>query len=106
MPLERREIAIDAIPDLAPGTSRVIASRFGDIALFRTTDGAIFAVEDKCPHRGGPLSQGLVCGHSVVCPLHNWCIDLNTGEALGADEGAVRRFAVRREASRWVLTDV
>ncbi len=65
------------------------------IALFRTTDDHVFALEDRCPHRGGPLSQGIVHGHCVTCPLHDWIIDLDSGEATGPDEGAAARFDVR-----------
>ena len=98
-------IIIPEITDLAPGSSRVISSSIGDIAVFRTSDGELFAVLDQCPHRKGPLSQGLVCGHTVICPLHNWCIDLASGSVLGVDEGNVRSFRVRTEANHWVLSD-
>jgi nitrite reductase (NADH) small subunit len=65
------------------------------IAVFRTQTDALFALADKCPHKGGPLSQGIVFGESVACPLHNWCISLKTGEACSPDEGQVERFEVR-----------
>lgn len=67
--------------------ARRVPTRDGDVAIFRTGDGRIFALRDACPHKGGPLSQGIVHGHAVACPLHNWSIDLATGEALGADRG-------------------
>ena len=60
-------------------------------------DDRIFAIEDHCPHRGGPLSQGIVHGTAVTCPLHNWAISLETGKALGADEGSVRTIRVKVE---------
>ena len=60
---------------------------------------AIFAIEDHCPHKGGPLSQGIVHGAAVTCPLHNWVISLETGKALGADEGAVKTIPVKVEAA-------
>jgi nitrite reductase (NADH) small subunit len=65
------------------------------IALFRTADDKVFALQDKCPHKGGPLSQGIVFGESVACPLHNWCIGLSNGTAAAPDEGVVERFAAR-----------
>ena len=65
------------------------------IAVFRTAGDALFAIADRCPHRGGPLSQGIVFGESVACPLHNWTISLRTGEAAAPDAGEVERFAVR-----------
>jgi nitrite reductase (NADH) small subunit len=67
----------------------------GKIAVFRTAENEVFAIEDQCPHKGGPLSQGIVHGKAVTCPLHNWVISLENGQALGADEGAVRTIPVR-----------
>lgn len=75
------------------------------IALFRTGDGRVFALRDRCPHRGGPLSQGIVHGERVTCPLHDWVIDLTNGRATGADEGCTPTFAVRIENGE-VLVDV
>ena len=62
------------------------------IAVFRTAEDHVFALEDRCPHKGGPLSQGIVHGGAVTCPLHNMVISLETGQAMGADEGQVRTF--------------
>ena len=66
-----------------------------DIAVFRTSDDRVFALRDRCPHRGGPLSQGIVHGEHVTCPLHDWVIDLRSGEATGADQGCTSTFEVR-----------
>ncbi|HCX66435.1 MAG TPA: nitrite reductase (NAD(P)H) small subunit, partial [Rhodobiaceae bacterium] len=77
----------------------------GRIAVFRTATDELYAIEDRCPHKGGPLSQGIVHGAAVACPLHNWVFSLETGVALGADEGAVRTFALRREGEK-ILMDV
>ncbi|MFM2356369.1 MAG: nitrite reductase small subunit NirD [Pseudomonadota bacterium] len=96
-------IDVAAIDDIAPQGARVVRTPFGCIALFRTADDRIFALEDRCPHKGGPLSEGIVHGTSVTCPLHAWVFDLNTGQAQGADEGSVRTFAVRTEAGRVLL---
>ena len=82
---------LEDIPRLG---SRVLASVSGDIAIFRTAEDEVFAMHDKCPHKGGPLSQGIVFGESVACPLHNWTIGLATGEAAAPDEGRTPRFAV------------
>jgi len=84
----------DQIP---PRGARVVRIAGQSIAIFRTSDDGIFALLDQCPHRGGPLSQGIVHGACVTCPLHDWVIDLATGEARGADEGATERFPVRVE---------
>ena len=79
---------IGAVTDVPLRGARRVPTRLGDVAIFRPGDGRIFALRDACPHKGGPLSQGIVHGHAVACPLHNWSIDLATGEAMGADRGS------------------
>ena len=64
------------------------------IAIFRTDDDRLFALEDRCPHKQGPLSEGIVHGDCVTCPLHNWVISLKSGEAQGADQGSVNVFPI------------
>ncbi len=76
---------VGAVTDIPLRGARRVPAPGGDIAVFRTGDGGVFALRDACPHKGGPLSQGLVHGHSVACPLHNWNIDLATGQPMGAD---------------------
>jgi len=68
-----------------------------DVAVFRTEANEVFALLDRCPHKGGPLSQGLVFGKSVACPLHNWSIGLDDGCAKAPDEGCTPRFQVKVE---------
>lgn len=85
---------IDSIPVRG---SRVIRTAHGDIGLFRTGETDVFALDDRCPHAGGPLSQGIVHDRAVTCPLHNWVINLETGSVLGADKGQVRSFSLRIE---------
>ena len=65
------------------------------IAVFRAADDHLFAVTDRCPHRGGPLSQGIVFGHRVACPLHNLHIELESGCAVAPDTGCVQRYPVK-----------
>jgi nitrite reductase (NADH) small subunit len=96
-------IEICALGDIPPRGSRVVQTERGQIALFRTADDEVFALDNRCPHKGGPLSEGIVHGHQVTCPLHNWVIGLADGEAQGADEGCVRRFPVRLEDGRVFL---
>ena len=86
---------VDDIPKL--GARKVTRKTGGDIAVFRAADDHVFALLDKCPHKGGPLSQGIVFGHSVACPLHNWTIGLEDGCALAPDVGCTQRFSVRVE---------
>jgi len=90
-------VAIGSIEDIPRQGARCVKNGDMTIASFRTADDRVFALEDKCPHRNGPLSQGIVHGGCVTCPLHNWVISLETGEAQGADEGETRAFPVKLE---------
>ena len=72
--------------------------------MFRTAEDQVFAIDDHCPHKGGPLSQGIVHGAPVTCPLHNWVISLETGKALGADEGSVRTIALKVEGGKLCIS--
>ena len=84
--------SIDEIPKLG---ARVIVTQVGNIAVFRNAKDEIFALKDECPHKGGPLSQGIVHGKSVTCPLHNWVLGLEDGQAQGPDEGCATTFPVK-----------
>jgi nitrite reductase (NADH) small subunit len=86
---------IGTIDDIPARGARCVATPQGKIGVFRTADDRIYAIEDHCPHRGGPLSEGIVHGAAVTCPLHNWVFSLETGQAQGADEGAVKTIPVR-----------
>jgi nitrite reductase (NADH) small subunit len=94
---------VGAIGDIPRLGSRVVATPRGDVAVFRTGDDRVFALDDRCPHKGGPLSQGIVHGGSVTCPLHNWVIDLASGEAAAPDIGCVRTIQVRVQEGRILL---
>jgi nitrite reductase (NADH) small subunit len=87
-------VALEDIPRLG---SRVIKTDTMNIAVFRTASDEVFAMKDECPQKKGPLSQGIVHGSSVTCPLHNWKIDLASGEALGPDQGCTNVFPVKVE---------
>lgn len=91
----------DDIPRLG---ARVVRAGGRQIAVFRASDDAYFALDDRCPHRGGPLSQGIVHGHKVTCPLHNFVIELASGNAVAPDEGCVRRHEVQIENGRVLLS--
>ncbi|WP_426125984.1 nitrite reductase small subunit NirD [Pararhizobium sp. PWRC1-1] len=95
--MDKNWIAIGDISAIPLRGARCINTRQGKIAVFRTAENEVFAIEDHCPHKGGPLSQGIVHGTAVTCPLHNWVISLKTGKALGADQGAVRIIPVRND---------
>ncbi|RCW79083.1 nitrite reductase small subunit NirD [Phyllobacterium bourgognense] len=93
-------IEIGALNDIPRRGARCVMTPQGKIAVFRTMEDQVFAIDDHCPHKGGPLSQGIVHGASVTCPLHNWVISLETGRALGADEGSVKTIAIKRDGER------
>lgn len=95
-----RVCRLEEIPQLG---ARVVKTGGADIAVFRTADDAVFAVEDKCPHKGGPLSQGIVFGHQVTCPLHGWIVGLESGEACAPDQGCTRKLPVRLEGDEVML---
>lgn len=83
------------IPEL--GSRRVARESGLDVAVFRNSQDEVFALLDRCPHKGGPLSQGIVFGTHVACPLHNWTIGLCDGQASAPDEGCTPKFSVRLE---------
>ncbi len=96
-------IDVAGVEEIPRQGARVVSSVRGDIAVFRTVDDAVFALDDRCPHRQGKLSQGIVHGHRVTCPLHNWVIGLEDGRVQAPDEGCVRRVPARVEGGRVLL---
>lgn len=93
-------LEIGGLEEIPPAGARVVRTPHGDIAVFRTADDEVFALRDRCPHKGGPLSQGIVHGRKVTCPLHNWHIELDCGKAVAPDEGCTETYAVRLENGR------
>lgn len=98
------EIDIGTLSDIPRLGARTVETPHGRIAVFRTSEDDVFALLDRCPHRGGPLSEGIVAGRTVACPLHNWVIDLTDGEAAAPDEGCAKSFPVRQDGGRLWLT--
>ncbi|WP_372825641.1 nitrite reductase small subunit NirD [Polaromonas sp.] len=92
---------VEDIPVL--GSRRVARPQGVDVAVFRNSEDQVFALLDRCPHKGGPLSQGIVFGTSVACPLHNWTIGLADGCAQGADEGCTPKFACKVDDGQVML---
>ena len=86
---------IGDLSEFPPLGARIVRTQAGDVAVFRTSTGELFALDDRCPHKGGPLSQGIVHGKRVTCPLHNWVIQLDSGEAVAPDSGCAHRHEVR-----------
>ena len=90
-------IQIASLEDIPRRGARVLRTDTMDIAVFRTATDQVFALRDQCPHKGGPLSQGIVHGETVTCPLHNWRIDLASGVAQGPDEGCAHSYPIKVE---------
>lgn len=101
--IEKVWIDIGAASDIPQRGARTLRTSGACIAVFRTAEDEYFALEDSCPHKSGPLSQGIVHGSLVTCPLHNWVIDLASGKAQGADEGCVATIALRVDGGRLLL---
>jgi nitrite reductase (NADH) small subunit len=98
-----RWIDVGSVDQVPMRGSRLVATPSGNIAVFKMQNGRIFALWDRCPHRGGPLSQGIVHGDSVTCPLHNWVIGLETGEVRGPDQGCARKVQIKIEDARILI---
>ncbi|MEL6236653.1 MAG: nitrite reductase small subunit NirD [Pseudomonadota bacterium] len=96
-------IDIGAVEMIPLRGARLVKTRAGCVAVFRTGEDEVFAASNTCPHKGGPLVEGIVHGQKVTCPLHNWVFDLNTGAAQGADEGRIETYPVRVEAGRILI---
>jgi nitrite reductase (NADH) small subunit len=96
----RRVCPLADIPRLG---ARVVGTPHGDVAVFRNAEDEVFALRDKCPHKGGPLSQGIVFDRKVSCPLHGWTIQLEDGHAVAPDEGCARKFQAKVEAGEVYL---
>ena len=96
-------IDIGHINDIPLRGARLVKTPVGCVAIFRTAEAEVFAASNACPHKAGPLSEGIVHGQKVTCPLHNWVFDLHTGEAQGADEGRIATYPVRLEGERILL---
>jgi nitrite reductase (NADH) small subunit len=96
----RRVCLLEDIPQLG---ARVLRTERGNIAIFRTEADEVFALDDRCPHKGGPLSQGIVFGRRVACPLHNWSIGLDDGKAAVPDEGCSASYPAKVEVGEVYL---
>jgi nitrite reductase (NADH) small subunit len=97
-------VEVGVLEDIPQLGARVITGPDGDIAIFRTATDKVFALRDKCPHKGGPLSQGIVHGEKVTCPLHNWNLHLDSGHAAAPDEGCAASYPVKIEGDKILLS--
>ncbi len=96
-------IDIAPLEDIPKRGARMVKTALGCVAVFRTAEDEVFALDNACPHKAGPLAEGIVHGTSVTCPLHNWVISLETGKAQGNDEGQVATYPARVEQGRILL---
>ncbi|QOF03456.1 nitrite reductase small subunit NirD [Xanthomonas campestris] len=97
-----RVCALQELPEL--GARVLDVEGLPPIAIFRTASDQVFALRDRCPHKGGPLSQGIVAGEAVTCPLHGWAIALQSGQACAPDVGCAPRYPVKVEAGAvWIV---
>lgn len=96
-------ITVGTLDDFHAQSARRIQTPAGEVAIFKTTSGDIFAIRNACPHLQGPLSEGIVHGKSVTCPLHNWVIDLESGEVQGPDTGCTRTFPIKIDGDQVLL---
>ena len=97
-------IEIGSLNDIPKLGARVVETKDGNIAVFRTADDEVFALLDECPHKGGPLSQGIVSGKRVACPMHDWKIQLDSGTAIAPDEGCAATYPVKIEGDKIMLS--
>lgn len=97
-------IEVGTLNDIPKLGARIVSRTEGDIAVFRTAEDEIFALRDKCPHKGGQLSQGIVVGKRVACPLHDWKIGLENGVAAAPDEGCAASFPIKMEGEKIMLS--
>ncbi|QHT61541.1 nitrite reductase small subunit NirD [Paenibacillus lycopersici] len=88
------EYVIGHVSQFSERRGRIVRIGELELALFKQSDGTVTAIENRCPHKGGKLSEGMVCGSHVYCPLHDWKIDLNDGLVQAPDDGCVQRFPV------------
>ena len=95
--MDQNWIDIGHIDDIPLRGARCVKTPQGKIAVFRTADNEVFAIEDHCPHKGGPLSQGIVHNKRVTCPLHNFVIELASGQAVAPDEGCTHTHPAKVE---------
>ena len=96
-------IEVGVVEDIPKLGARVVKTANGNIGVFRTAEDEIFALLDECPHKKGPLSQGIVHGKRVTCPLHNWNVELDGGEVVAPDEGCAITYQVKIEAGKVML---
>lgn len=96
------ETKLGSVEMIPRGEGRVFSVDGESIAVFHTREGGIYAVQAACPHRGGPLADGLVGGTTLICPLHAWKFDLTNGQALFG-ECALKTFRIHVDRDQQMI---
>jgi len=101
---EQNWVEVCSLDDIPPSQARTVNAGENMIAVFRLTDDRVKAVENRCPHKQGPLAEGIISGDDILCPLHNWRIHLDSGEVAAPDEGCVKTYPVKVESGQVFLS--
>jgi len=101
---EKNWIEVCKLEDIPPSQARTVNAGETMIAVFRLTDNRVKAVENRCPHKQGPLAEGIISGDDILCPLHNWRISLDSGKVAAPDEGCVKTYPVKVEEGQVFLS--
>jgi len=94
---DKKWVEVCKLDEIPPSQARTVRAGDTVIAVFRLTDDRVKALENRCPHKGGPLVDGIISGDDVLCPLHNWRIHLDDGQVKAPDEGCVKTYPVKVE---------
>ncbi len=97
-------VEVCKLDEIPPSQARTVRADNTVIAVFRLTDDRVKAVENRCPHKQGPLAEGIISGDDILCPLHNWRIHLDDGQAAAPDEGCVKTYPVKVENGQVFLS--
>ena len=97
-------VEVGTLSEIPPLGSRIVQTSTDEIAIFRAADDSVFALSNRCPHKNGPLSEGILYGHRVTCPLHNWVIELESGQAVAPDVGCAKSYPTRLDGEMILLS--
>ncbi|MCM3761698.1 nitrite reductase small subunit NirD [Alkalihalobacillus oceani] len=89
-----KKVKVARLDELTIGLGKKVEIAGEEIALFKQEDQSVHAIQNRCPHKGGPLSEGIVSGEHVFCPLHDWKVNVRDGIVQAPDEGCVKRYEV------------
>jgi len=102
--MQQNWIEVCKLDEIPPSQARTVNADNTMIAVFRLTDDRVKAVENRCPHKQGPLAEGIISGDNILCPLHNWRISLESGEVAAPDHGCVKTYPAKVENGQVFLS--